>query len=95
MKRFWLKRMEDETGISGVGAVAEGVQFSDGTCVLSWLTKIKSIAAIYGSIDIVKQLHGHNGKTTIEWIDFNEGSKPEQHKIHYMTLDIMSGFRFF
>ena len=69
MRRFLLKRLEDKTGVSGAGYIAEGVQFSDGVCVLSWLTEIKSIAAIYNSIDIIDQLHGHNGKTIIEWVD--------------------------
>lgn len=71
MKRFVLQRLEDETGVSGIGIVAEGVQFTNGTCVLIWLTEIRSIAAIYESIDIVNKLHGHDGKTFIEWIDLN------------------------
>ncbi len=69
MKRFLLQRLEDETGISGEGIIAEGVQFTNGTTVLIWLTEIHSIAAIYENIEIMEQLHGHNGKTVIEWID--------------------------
>lgn len=69
MKRFYLHRLEDETGVSGIGIVAEGVQFTGGICVLSWLAKIRSIAAIYDSIDIVDKLHGHNGKTIVVWAD--------------------------
>lgn len=69
MKRFVLRRLEDETGVSGTGIVAEGVQFTNDTCVLVWLTEIRSIGAFYNSIDIVDQLHGHSGKTVIEWID--------------------------
>lgn len=69
MKRFSLQRLEDETGVSGVGVVAEGIQFTSGICVLSWLTEVRSIAAIYDSIDDLEQLHGHNGLTIIEWID--------------------------
>ena len=39
MQRFSLKRLEDETGISGTGYVAEGVEFTHGKCVLVWLTE--------------------------------------------------------
>ena len=34
MKLFQLHRHEDESGVSGTGIVAEGVQFSDGKCAL-------------------------------------------------------------
>jgi len=30
MKPFWLQRVEDDSGVSGVGLVAEGVIFSNG-----------------------------------------------------------------
>lgn len=69
MNRFILQRLEDETGISGEGFIAEGVQFTNGTVVLVWLTEIHSIAAIYENIEIMEQLHGHNGKTIIHWLD--------------------------
>ena len=36
MRVFALIRDVDVSGVSGTGVVAEGVQFSDGTCVLRW-----------------------------------------------------------
>jgi hypothetical protein len=42
MRRFELHRDEDATGISGVGKVAEGVQFSSGEVALKWMTPIWS-----------------------------------------------------
>lgn len=72
MRRFRLKRIEDESGVSGVGFVAEGVQFSDGQCVISWLTATSSIG-IYHSIIEMIHVHGHGGKTVIEWIDDENG----------------------
>ncbi|HDY68568.1 MAG TPA: hypothetical protein ENH85_12355 [Candidatus Scalindua sp.] len=66
VKQFKLNRLEDATGISGEGIIAEGIQFSDGRCVLRWLTEITSIG-IYDSIDDVEFIHGHDGKTVIEW----------------------------
>ena len=68
MKKFWLRRLEDETGISGVGIVAEGIEFSNGKCAISWLTEVTSIG-IYEIIKEVKKIHGHNGKTEI--IEYN------------------------
>jgi len=65
-KLFVLNRLEDETGISGTGIVAEGVIFSNGKCAVSWLTKVTSVA-VYDSIEEVKAIHGHDGKTVIEY----------------------------
>jgi hypothetical protein len=67
-KLFHLVRDIDETGISGVGNVAEGVEFSDGTCVLRWLTASSS-TAVYKDILDVRLIHGHNGKTRIVYLD--------------------------
>lgn len=68
MRRFWLKRTEDETGISGTGYVAQGCMFSDGTCVIRWMTEFRS-TAIYASHEDLEKIHGHGGKTVIEWRD--------------------------
>ena len=66
MKLFVLNRIVDETGVSGTGIVAEGVQFSNDKCALSWLTYVTSIV-IYDRIEDVQAIHGHDGKTVIEW----------------------------
>ena len=68
MRRFILQRNEDESGVSGVGIVAEGVEFSDGTCALRWRTKHKC-TAVYESILVLEHIHGHGGKTKVIWID--------------------------
>jgi hypothetical protein len=64
VKTFELFRDTDETGVSGTGLVAEGAVFSDGTCVLHWLTARRS-TAVYGCLDDLLAIHGHNGKTRI------------------------------
>lgn len=66
MKNFVLRRKEDETGVSGVGDVAEGVMFTDGTVALRWKTKHRSTCT-YDSIADVVAIHGHNGKTLVLW----------------------------
>lgn len=66
MIMFNLVRDQDETGISGTGTVAEGVEFGDGTVVMRWLSDLTS-TAIYASISDVVAIHGHNGKTHVVW----------------------------
>ncbi len=68
MKRFVLQRDEDESGISGEGIVAEGVQFSSGKCAMHWLTDVTSVA-MYDNIEDLESIHGHDGKSKIMWLD--------------------------
>jgi hypothetical protein len=67
VRTFVLHRVEDVSGVSGEGIVAEGVQFSDGHCTLRWLTKDSS-TAIYDSIEALERIHGHDGSTHIVWL---------------------------
>lgn len=71
MRTFMLHRTEDESGVSGIGLVAEGVEFTGGKCVLSWLTEHTSVA-VYDDINILEAIHGHGGKTEIQWTDMDE-----------------------
>lgn len=68
MPRFHLRRLEDETGISGTGVVTNGIEFDDGTVVMVWNTDTTSVA-VYQDIEDVVIIHGHNGKTVVEWTD--------------------------
>lgn len=61
---FTLVRTEDVSGTSGTGVVAEGVEFSDGTCVLHWLSQLHSIE-ICGNMHVVEAIHGHGGRTMV------------------------------
>ena len=65
--KFKLIRDVDASGISGIGHVADGVVFWNGKCVLCWRTADSSIA-IYDNIDVLKRIHGHQGKTKVVWI---------------------------
>ena len=64
MRTFQLVRHEDETGVSGTGAVAEGVEFTDGTAALRWMTEFKS-TGFYESLKEIERIHGHDGKNEI------------------------------
>lgn len=67
-RRFQLVRDEDETGISGLGTVAYGVVFSDNIAVTRWNSDVAQ-TCVWQSMDEVEAVHGHGGRTRIEWID--------------------------
>ncbi len=64
MRLFELHRIEDESGVSGTGIVAQGVIFDNDWCAMTWLTEHTSVA-FYASIHEVEAIHGHNGKTRV------------------------------
>jgi len=66
MKIFYLKREEDESGISGTGRVAQGFVFDNGKVSVTWLSEHPSVT-IYDNIGEVHAIHGHGGKTAIEF----------------------------
>lgn len=68
MRRFNLVRHEDESGVSGTGNVAQGVEFDDGTAVMRWLTATPS-TAFYANVVDLENIHGHGGKTVVSYID--------------------------
>lgn len=67
-RRFVLERSVDLTGVSGTGTVVEGVQFSNGRCVILWLGAMSSMT-MHDNIENVVAIHGHNGATELHWID--------------------------
>lgn len=66
MKLFYLVRVKDVSGVSGEGVVAEGVEFTDGTVALRWVTEFRS-TAIYASMVEMIAIHGHDGATVAVW----------------------------
>lgn len=68
MKRFYLQRDKDASGVSGIGKVAEGCEFDTGWCALVWLTE-KCSMSYYPNIETLESIHGHKGMTNIVWID--------------------------
>lgn len=66
---FRLVREVDVTGVSGTGIVAEGVEFSDGTVALRWLSANPTSVVFHDhGIASVVAVHGHDGATHIEWV---------------------------
>lgn len=68
MRRFQLFREVDVSGVSGTGVVAEGVQFTNGKVVVSWLTQHTSLV-VFDNIETAQAVHGHGGSTKILWMD--------------------------
>jgi hypothetical protein len=65
---FVLQRIVDESGISGTGRVADGVLWTDGTVCMRWRTHTRSVS-FYDSLNDVINIHGHNGKTQVKFLD--------------------------
>lgn len=76
MRTFRLVRREDATGISGTGRVAVGVEFPSGMCVMEWTTLYSSLG-VYPNREELMLIHGHQGKTVLEWDDDDNLSVPE------------------
>jgi hypothetical protein len=67
-RRFLVNRIEDVSGVSGTGIVAEGCQFHDGRIAWRWISDSPSWG-LADSIDEMISKHGHKGKTEIIWRD--------------------------
>ena len=84
-RRFALQRNDDESGVSGTGIVATGIQWADGTCCLRWHTATTSVA-VYTSIEDVEAIHGHGGKTVVVWLDPARGYPDGDDLVGFCTL---------
>lgn len=59
MKTFFIFRNGDESGVSGLGKVLNGVIFPDGQTVIRWCVEGKpNSTAIYPSFEDFKYIHG-------------------------------------
>lgn len=64
MKTFKLVRKHDISGVSGTGIVAEGVEFHDGQCVMSWFGQHHTLE-VSPTIESIIAIHGHDGATEV------------------------------
>lgn len=68
MRRFQLNRIQDVTGISGTGVIANGVEHvPGGVCTLFWLKH--ETTGQYPSIEKLQAIHCYNNNASIQWID--------------------------
>ena len=68
MRRFNLVRHDDVSGVSGVGRVAQGIEFDSGEVEMCWLGTYR-IVEHAPNIHAIVAVHGHGGKTVVEWLD--------------------------
>lgn len=68
-RRFVLRRRVDVSGISGTGAVADGVLWPDGTASIRWRGEHPSVVFWDRGRVSVERIHGHDGATEIEFLD--------------------------
>lgn len=78
-RRFVVVRDVDVTGVSGIGVVADGVQFPDQTAVVRWrelppesehyARGVRATTVFFPNVEVVEALHGHNGATRVQWLD--------------------------
>ncbi len=66
MKIFYLHRVEDESGISGTGRIAQGFVADNGRVALFWLSEHPSVN-LYDSVGDIQTIHGHEGKTEMRF----------------------------
>lgn len=74
-RRFELIRDEDVSGLSGTGVVVEGVLWTDGTVSTRWRGVVHSFGN-WNSMENVVAVHGHQGKTWVNWLDAEEAATP-------------------
>lgn len=76
IKKFYLERIVDDSGVSGTGIVAVGCQFPNGWVNLYWLKGLTGIS-FYASMKDLMLIHGHKGHTRAVYF---EGDLEEERK---------------
>lgn len=69
MRRFYLIRHADPSGVSGTGRVAQGVEFDDGSVAIRWTGRYPSTSTWENGVHDAIAIHGHGGKTVIHYLD--------------------------
>ncbi|MFI9600358.1 hypothetical protein ACIHCX_10835 [Streptomyces sp. NPDC052043] len=67
--RFVLRRHKDISGISGLGDVADGVLWPDGTATIRWRGEHPSTVHWDRGRASVELIHGHQGATAVVFLD--------------------------
>jgi hypothetical protein len=92
LRLFYLVRDEDVSGISGIGRVAIGVVFPSGRVVLEWLGADRSFE-ILDNPEHVERIHGHGGKTRIEFAGIQGVSRVEGYPVTMVLTQLHSRWR--
>lgn len=74
-KSFVLNRKIDESGMSGTGIIAEGVELPNGQCIMWWIKPPHSIQ-IYLNKEALLWIHGHGEKKTTDFVYISNTQRP-------------------
>lgn len=85
MRRFQLHRTIDDSGVSGTGIVADGVEFDHQQAVLVWRGTYRTVEVT--TVDTIVTIHGHGGHSHIVWLD----PAPDEDQLCYVLRDLSNG----
>lgn len=89
-RSFLLVRHRDVSGVSGTGAVAEGVEWTDGSASLRWRGEHAATTFWETGIGAIRAVHGHSGDTEILYVD---GSGPVDQTATVIACPMVTGLR--
>jgi len=76
IRTFTVARQDDETGISGVGVIIEGVEYATGQVVIHWLfPPPRGGIAIFDSLEDFLKVHVHPHPANKTIITFEDGEQ--------------------
>jgi hypothetical protein len=76
IRTFTVARKNDETGVSGVGVIIEGVEYATGQVVLHWLfPPPRGGIAIFDSLEDFLKVHVHPHPANETIITFEDGEQ--------------------
>ncbi len=89
MRTFEMFRGEDESGVSGTGKVLEGVVFSDGPCVIRWVTELTGRSeARYDSFATFVAIHINSHVSNKTKVVFSDGEIYEQNATKGLEVSV-------
>tara|TARA_Y100000034_G_scaffold100910_1_gene124806 strand:+ start:530 stop:865 length:336 start_codon:yes stop_codon:yes gene_type:complete len=85
-RTFVVVRQDDESGVSGVGTIVEGVEFSNGQVVVRWLTAVNSVA-VFNSLEDFLKVHVKSHLINRTILTFSDGEETIYQKRNSATED--------
>ena len=87
MRRFYLNRIKDETGVSRTGRVLEGVLTQSGKVITEWRPPHSTIG-VYNSMKEFMTIHVdcHPSASEVVWID-PETERPKEITLAFKSYD--------
>lgn len=84
MSEAILQRLEDPSGVSGVGAVAEIFEATDGAVAIRWKGAHPSWG-LWPDMRDLEAIHGHDGKSLVQYLEPDRLTKAYQQVCFWLT----------